>query len=158
MTRPSPRHLHATKKGAPNHFAQEQAYVIKLNTAMSVFARRGRYACLFTVIEQINPSGDQARQEKEYIVSIEVKQDGRPTTHRVLLPDASFTIRLCFDRRTSTLAAEIRQFSQSPGHQHGIAFIRKFRIGHTCYGPCYGRCRGMVFSDWLPRGATLRRV
>ncbi|EXJ74120.1 uncharacterized protein A1O5_02414 [Cladophialophora psammophila CBS 110553] len=113
------------------------------NTSLNSSAHT-RYLCL-VVITDTRPEPDNPHApNKEYVMSLEVKQDKPFTRHHIRLPHAALTVHLRWDDFTTVPEYQVRRFWQVPRHRHEMSIVHHGLIDLPCRtGPCSRRNFGL---------------
>ncbi|KIX98798.1 uncharacterized protein Z520_05259 [Fonsecaea multimorphosa CBS 102226] len=105
--------------------------------ALSSYTAAARYLCLIVVTDmKPEPRSNPAAPRKQYVMSLEVKQDRPFTRHHIRLPHASIVIHMHWDHVEWEPQYQIRQLWQVPGHMHGVSCLHHDRVDDM---PCMGR-------------------
>ncbi|OQV09048.1 hypothetical protein CLAIMM_13230 [Cladophialophora immunda] len=99
-----------------------------------------RYLCLVVVTDWRPEPGNPDVPKKEYVLSLEVKQDKPFTRHCIRLPHASITVHLRWDDGALEPQYQIRRAWQMPGHLHEMSIVHHNLVDMPCMGPCARRC------------------
>ncbi|OAP63590.1 hypothetical protein AYL99_02817 [Fonsecaea erecta] len=118
------------------------------------YTATARYLCLVVVTDLQPEPGNPAAPAKEYVTSLEVKQDRPFTRHHIRLPHASIVVHLLWDDRKMQPQYQIRQSWQVPGHVHEFRIVHHNLVDRPCGGPCARRCASQFRSEvqhWVDR-------
>ncbi|EXJ88368.1 hypothetical protein A1O1_05298 [Capronia coronata CBS 617.96] len=92
--------------------------------------------------EQATTTTTTTTRAREYLLSLELCSDMEPTRHRIVLPDAHFTLILQWFMDGVRPVVNIRNFWERRGHTHALWLVGHDYFSPRCWGPCREECGG----------------